>query len=171
MAKRPRLRVVAAGDAVAPRPGRSPRLANGLTMKQEAFCQAMASGDSPSLAYRKAFDSSGMATATIYARSSELAARSNIRARIDEAIAERDRESLHDKRRATSWIFENLKSIAEQSDTDGARVAAIQTVARMHALLTDKQEVETSDSSTTEDLRQQLAEALATLAAPTKLRA
>lgn len=175
---KPRLQLVKpepqepAGEGAPPRVSRrSPRLANGLTMKQEAFCRAISEGDAPAAAYRKAFDAGEMKTATIYARASELAARSNIRARIDELIAEREREALHDARRAREWSLKLLREIAEAGQTEGARLGAIQTVMKHHALLTDRVEQETTDARTVDELRQELADALALLANPPRMRA
>jgi len=57
-----------------------------LTIKQEAFCQAMASGLYPNqaAAYRVAYDAETMAPGTIYQEASRLMADPRIAARVDE---------------------------------------------------------------------------------------
>jgi hypothetical protein len=59
---------------------------NGLTVKREAFCQAMTSGhySSQSAAYRVAFDCSNMAAASVHAEASRLMANPAIASRIAE---------------------------------------------------------------------------------------
>jgi hypothetical protein len=59
---------------------------NGLTVKREAFCQAMSSGhySSQSAAYRVAFDCSNMAAASVHAEASRLMANPAIASRIAE---------------------------------------------------------------------------------------
>ena len=59
---------------------------NGLTVKREAFCQAMTSGhySSQSAAYRVAFDCSNMAAASVHAEASRLMANPAIASRISE---------------------------------------------------------------------------------------
>lgn len=174
---RPRLRVVkpgeTAGDGDKPRRTkiRGPVLANGLTGPQDLFAQKVAEGASLSDAYRAAYQTANMKPATIWARASELFDHSMVKARVDALLAEKERDALHDARRAKGWIFKNLQKIVEEGETDGAKVAAIQTVARMHALLTDRVEQEVDDKRTTEELRQELADALALLANPPRLRA
>lgn len=174
---KPRLRIVEpaepAGEGAPPRKkrGRGPALANGLTAPQELFAQRVAAGESLSAAYRAAYNTENMKDATIWRRASELFDHGMVKARIDALLAERERDALHDARRAKEWGLKLLRDIAETAQTDGARVAAVQTVFRTHALLTDRVEQETHDERTTEQLRQELADALALLANPPRMRA
>jgi len=173
MAKRPRLRVVAAGDAPPRRPKtRGPILPSiGVTSKEEAFAQQVAKGASLADAFRLSHDAADMKEETLWVQAVRVNSRDRVRQRVATLLDAQQAETLHDKRHAAAWALKLLQQEAQQGDTAGARVAAIQTVMRYHAMLTDKVEQETSDSSTTEDLRQQLADALATLANPPKMRA
>lgn len=176
---KPRLQLVKpepqepAGEGPPPRKkrGRGPALANGLTASQETFAQRVAEGSSLADAYRAAYVTENMKPATIWRRASELFDHGMVKARIDALLAERERDALHDARRAKEWGLKLLRDIAETAQTDGARVAAVQTVFRTHALLTDRVEQETHDERTTEQLRQELADALALLANPPRMRA
>jgi phage terminase small subunit len=58
-----------------------------LTPKREKFAQAVASGKNHGEAYRMAFDAANMKPETIRKRASELAARGDVRGRIDELRA------------------------------------------------------------------------------------
>ena len=57
---------------------------NGLTPKQERFCQEIASGKSQSDAYRASFDAGNMKAATIHKRASELMDNGEVAGRIEE---------------------------------------------------------------------------------------
>jgi hypothetical protein len=142
-----------------------------VTAKEDAFCQAVAKGASLADAYRQSHDAADMQDGTLWAQAVRINARDRVRHRVAALLEAQQADTLHDKRHAAAWALKLLQAEAQQGDTAGARVAAIQTVMRYHAMLTDKVEQEISDSSTADDLRQQLAEALATLAAPAKLRA
>ncbi len=62
-------------------------MAEKLTEKQEAFCQAIAAGHSQSDAYRMAYNVKKMKEANIHSKASVLAAKVKVRARIDELKA------------------------------------------------------------------------------------
>jgi phage terminase small subunit len=57
---------------------------NGLTAKQEKFCEEVASGKTQSDAYRVAYNASNMADETINSKASILMTKGNIRARMEE---------------------------------------------------------------------------------------
>lgn len=146
---------------------RSPMLPNGLTVKREAFAQAIAGGENFSDAYRKAFDTGNMADSTVWARASELAAEGKVKARIEAILAEKARDSLHDRGRALAWALKNLQKLVEADATsDAARVQAMALVMRHHALLTDKQEVDTYDHRGADELASELRERIERLLAP-----
>lgn len=172
--KKPQLTVVKTDAEIvarSARPGRSPKLSNGLTMKQDSFARYVADGDDYTAAYRKAFGAGNMKESTLWPNASRLAAESKVRARIDELIQQKSDDELHDARKAKLWGLKLLRQLAETAETEGAKLGAVQTVLRHHGLLTDRIEQVNEDSATTEELRQQLADALATLANPPRLRA
>lgn len=67
-------------------PAKKPR-AKKITPRGEAFCQGVVSGLSQTEAYRKAFGCAGWKPASVQTKASEYAARSDIRARIEELQA------------------------------------------------------------------------------------
>ena len=169
---KPRLRIVGAEPQEAP--ARKPKTRGpilpgiNVTAKEEAFAQAVAEGCSLAEAFRRSHDASGMKDETVWSQAMKVNNRDRVRARITFILDERQRETLHDKRRATEWALRRLQEEAEKAEQAGARVAAVQTVMRFHALLTDRQEIEQHDTRTTEQLRQELADALAQLAQPAR---
>lgn len=173
MARKPRLRVVSADDAAPRRPKtRGPILPSlGVTAKEEAFAQQVAKGASLADAFRLSHDAADMKEETLWVQAVRVNSRDRVRQRVATLLDAQQAETLHDKRRAAAWALKLLEREATQGDTAGARVAAIQTVMRYHAMLTDRTETEVTDTTTTEEMRQQLAEALAALAAPVKIRA
>jgi len=80
-----------------------------LTPKQEAFCQAIADGNSQADAYRLAYDASKMADPEIYTEASRLMARPNISLRVDEL-----KEELSAKRLWTRT--DSVKKLIEAFD-------------------------------------------------------
>ncbi len=109
--------------------GRSPKAPSGLTFKQDAFCQHVASGCNLSDAYRKSFCFSTAKPVTIHSKASAMAARGEIRARIDElkrGINRRD-EDFNTRNRET-W-FKRAWAEADPDDlsttTPSSRVAAL----------------------------------------------
>lgn len=172
--RKPVLRVVEGGETAPARKlkTRGPVLAHlGVTAKEDGFAREVANGASLADAYRRSHDANDMQDNTLWAQAIKVNSRDRVRARLATLLDAKTAETLHDKRHATAWALKRLQAEAEDADTAGARVAAVQTVMRYHALLTDRQEVETSDARTTEELREELASALATLANPPRRRA
>lgn len=171
--RKPRLRVVQPDETPQRKPKtRGPILPSlGVTAKEEAFAQAVAAGASLAEAFRRSHDAADMAEETLWRQAVRVNSRDRVRARVAALLAARQADTLHDKRHATAWALKRLQEEAESAEQSGARVAAVQTVMRFHALLTDRQEVETHDDRTTEQLRQELADALALLANPPRMRA
>lgn len=160
-------------DAPARRPKtRGPVLPGlGVTAKEDGFARAVAGGASLADAFRASHNADDMSDETLWRQAIRVNSRDRVRARVAVLLDSNQAETLHDKRHATAWALKRLQAEAEDADTAGARVAAVQTVMRYHALLTDRQEVETSDARTTDELREELAAALATLANPPRRRA
>ncbi len=62
-------------------------MADKLTDKQEAFCQAVAAGHSQSDAYRMAYNTKKMKDSSVHSKASALAADGKVRARVQELKA------------------------------------------------------------------------------------
>lgn len=114
---RPKLTLVTGsteeGDEKGIKGKRTAKLPNGLTAKQEAFANALASGLSNSDAYRSAYAAGTMKDASIHAEASRLANNPAIAARVREILdqkgrrnsiyADRQREKQSDRIWRTIW--------------------------------------------------------------------
>lgn len=105
----------------------APKTTMNLTPKQEAFCQAIASGKTQADAYRSAFNASKMKPETIYARASELMADSKLTVRVAEI-----KKSLENKQ---LWTREMSVKALIQAYKEGApsvKVSAVKELNLMH---------------------------------------
>lgn len=136
---------------------RTGKLPNGLTVKQEAFAQALASGLSNADSYRAAYDATSMKDNSIHAEASRLAASPTISARVREILdgkaiknsmfTDRQREKHSDK------IWRNLWAMIDAAETPPAVKASLLSLgAKAAGMLTEQVRVEniTSDSKSIE---------------------
>jgi hypothetical protein len=162
---------VLAGELI--RPGRRPKtrgpvLPNlGVTAKEEAFAQLVAKGMTLTDAYRNSHDPEGMQDNSVWHQATKVGSRDRVRNRIDQLIEQGQGSALHDRRKALAWALERLQREAETAETDGARVAAVSLIMRHHALLTDRQEVEATDSRDSAAIETELRQRLEKLLKPT----
>lgn len=112
---KPGLTVIAGGKDESRKGKRSGKAASGLTMKQEAFAQALANGASNADAYRAAYDATNMRETTIHSEASRLANNPLITARVralldqknqrNSIFADKQREKHSDKIWRTLWAM------------------------------------------------------------------
>jgi hypothetical protein len=138
-----------------------------VTAKEEAFCRAVAGGASQAEAFRRSHDAADMNQDTLWRQAVRVAARDRVRTRIDQLVREGEGNALHDRAKAKAWALQRLQHEAETAETDGARVGAISLIMRHHALLTDRQEVETADTRDSVALETELRQRLERLLKPT----
>lgn len=116
----------------------------GLTPKQTKFCEAYVETGNASEAYRQAFDTSNMVPGTIRNRASELLARDDIRGMVEGLQAEQ-RERHHVTMESMTQILNEICDEARAAGHYGAAATAAKTVAQMHGLLVNKQEIKASN--------------------------
>lgn len=100
-----------------------------LTAKQEAFCQAIASGMNQSDAYRSAYDAENMKAETVQSKACLLMAEGKVRARVDSL-----KQSLSEK---SEWTrldsVLTLRAIAESAEAkDSDKTGAVKVLNEMH---------------------------------------
>lgn len=100
-----------------------------LTAKQEAFCQAVASGMNQSDAYRSAYDAENMKAETVQSKACLLMAEGKVRARVDSL-----KQSLSEK---SEWTrldsVLTLRAIAESAEAkDSDKTGAVKVLNEMH---------------------------------------
>jgi len=125
---------------------------DGLTPKQMHFCRCVAAGMSQAAAYREAFDvTADGKSATHREAASRLMARTDIKARVDALIAQRERailaSSLSDRERVLSKLREWTET-AESGDTN--KIAAARLLGQSVGLF--REVVETTHSRSSDDL-------------------
>ena len=132
-----------------------------LTEKQEAFCQLVAKGKMLAEAYREAgYMPNGSDKTQWEAASRLMSSNSKVIARVKalQADMEQDRRTI--ERRREEWVLKRLTQEADQAETDGARIRAIELVGRTIGMFTDRIEqtddAERSASDIEADLRKRL---------------
>ena len=117
-------------------------MADGLTIKQEAFAQAyVENGGNASAAYRAAYDASEMADKTVWEASSRLLSECKVAARVKElraAIEEAHRLTVADLIKE----LEEARIAALTAETVQSSAATAATMGKAKLLGYDKQQVE-----------------------------
>ena len=140
---------------------RGPVLPSGLTPKQEQFAKLVAKGSNLSEAYRQTYRTEGMADKSIWQAAWQVSRNAKVAEMIERFQKANESMELHDSERARAWALERLKCEATGSETDGARIRAIELVMRHHGLLTDRVSVKDETERTAIDIRTMLEERLA----------
>jgi len=138
-----------------------------LTMKQEAFAQAIASGLYPNqaAAYRVAYDAEQMAASTIYQEASRLMADPRIAARIDEikALKEAGERLDHAKIRAHVIARLHIESLDPDS-SPASRIRALELLGKLGGVAAfEKQAEDTSLPQDADSVSKALREKLESL--------
>ena len=139
---------------------RSAKTASGLTEKQEAFARALAEGATNADAYRKAFGAEGYAPRTLHSKACALAARDDIKVRVNAFVGEKRAKAQLVSERVSDRVWRNVWAIIEDPETPpAAKVSALQLAAKAGGMLVDR--VETRSLNTPEDIERELKERLA----------
>lgn len=129
--KKPRL-VVAASNTVVPLIRGQGKSAEGLTAKQEAFAEQVASGATLAASYRAAYDAGSMSAAAIHTEASKLMCHPGIAQRVNVLVRDRQAKTSLDAARIRQHVIERLH--AESIDPDSspaARVRALELLGKL----------------------------------------
>lgn len=132
---------------------RSGKAESGLTEKQEAFAQGLASGLSNSEAYRQSHDASAMQQSTIHQVACRLAQSEKISARVAQILREKTSKNSMETLKRSDRVWQNVWRLAEgQGVPPSVQQAALALAAKMAGMLTDKVEIEnkSADSASIE---------------------
>ena len=139
-------------------PGASGRAASGLTVKQEAFAEALANGATNAEAYRTAYNADGMAQTTIHQEGCKLAQHPKVAERVEELLRAKQAQKQLVAARAEDRIWKQVWGVLEADSTPAAvKVSAAALAAKLAGMVTDKVQVETG---TVADIERELAERL-----------
>lgn len=167
---KPKLSLVASeGESIGKAKRSGNKTASGLTVKQEAFSQGLASGLSNADAYRQAYDTSGMKPGTIHNEACKLAAHPNVSVRVDQLIREKQaRNSMFtgkQRERHSDRIWRRIWELCDAPETPPAVKASLLSLgAKAAGMLTDQVRVE-NISADSKDIEKELVERLQKLSA------
>lgn len=143
--------------------GRVGLAASGLTLKQEAFAEALANGATNAEAYRQAYNADGMAQTTIWQEGCKLAQHPKVAQRVEALLAEKQARNSMQAVKAEQRIWKGVWDLAEGAEVPPAvKATALGLAARMAGMFNDKLTLESQTSAA--DLERELAERLASYA-------
>jgi len=141
--------------------------ANGLTVKQEIFCQEVAKGSNLSAAYRVAYDTTNMKPAVVNSEACKLMARPIIAERVNAIITENRAKTSLDANRIRQHVIDKLWQESQASANSAAvRVRALELLGKMTdvSLFTERVQTETVTARDATEIEQAIREKLAKLA-------
>jgi hypothetical protein len=126
---------------------------NGLTAKQEAFCQGVGSrGDTLAASYRAAYDASGMTPASVHAEACRLMANPLLATRVNALVREKQAKTSLDAARIRSHVIERLHSESINPDNPpAARVRALELLGKLDVVGAFRERVETETKQAAPD--------------------
>lgn len=98
-----------------------------LTAKQEAFCQAIASGMTQADAYRSAYSADKMTDKVVYVKASEMMADGKIAVRVADLKAELEAKQLWTREMSVKALVQ-----AYREGSGSVKVAAVKELNAMH---------------------------------------
>ena len=128
-----------------------------LTPKQEAACRAYIETGSKSAAYRHAYSTENMKEETVWRRAVELFDNGKVAARLEALQAEHRR--VHDVTiESLTKELEEARTLAIANGQASAAVQATMGIAKLHGLLVDRSEVQTTNDMTLAEVRARIKE-------------
>jgi phage terminase small subunit len=128
----------------APNPGEpktSRRMdANGLTIKQEKFCQEYVKTGNASESYRRAYSAQNMKAEVIHVKACELLKSGNVSVRVVELRAKSSKRNEITVDSLTEMLIEDRED-AKASDQHSVAVAAVRELGRLHGLIIDRKDI------------------------------
>lgn len=132
----------------------------GLTEKQEAFAQAVASGSNLSDAYRSSYEASGMADSTIWTQASLLLSNQKVTARLMVLNSEKEQQRRMMSVSRAERVLQRLEGLADNALTESVRVRANELLGKTAGLFTDQIEVTDNTERTLDQVQQSINERL-----------
>jgi phage gp46-like protein len=137
-----------------------PNMVTGLTDKQEAFVQSVASGSNLSDAYRQAYDADRMSPQAIWTEASVLLAAPKVSSRLMVLNQEKEQQRRMMAVSRAERVLQRLETLAESAATESVRVRANELLGKTAGLFTDQVEVTTSTDRSVDDIQQAITDRL-----------
>jgi hypothetical protein len=138
----------------------APNVLTGLTDKQEAFAQAVASGSNLSDAYRLAYDASGMSPQAIWTESSVLLSTPKVTSRLMVLNQEKEQQRRMMAVSRAERVLQRLETLADGATTESVRVRANELLGKTAGLFTDQIEVTDTTDRSVADIQQSITDRL-----------
>lgn len=140
------------------------RRTDGLTIKQQAFCDAVFAGSNFSEAYRQAYDAASMSAGAIHREACILAKHPKVSGRLDQMWAEKEQEQRMQRLSRAERVVQKLEQIAlRDGDTDGTQVRALELLGKTIGLFVDKVETEDKTPRDADAIRKEIEARIARL--------
>ena len=134
-----------------------------LTAKHESFAQKVEAGAILSDAYRESYAAENMAYKTVWSEACRLAQNPKVATRIKAIQADMQADHRTRAARREEYVLKRLQEEAEQAETDGSRVRALELLGKTVGLFTDKVEIEQDNDKTAAELEADLERRLSAL--------
>ena len=138
---------------------------HGLTVKQEAFAQGVAAGNTLTAAYKAAYNTENMLIETTTQNACRLMANSNVAARVNMLVEKKSRKTTHDAARIKATVIERLQiEASDKANPASVRVRALELLGKLTDVAAFRERVTTETVDVTvDDLEAQLEERLRSL--------
>ena len=131
-----------------------------VTLKQNAFANLVAGGESYTQAYIKAYGEDDLTSSVAKNLGSRLMRKPHVKARVEELRLERIVADQKDERVTKEWTITKLKAMVDNENTsDAVRVRALEVIAKSQKLFSDNTMVTVEHRSSAEiekELREKL---------------
>jgi hypothetical protein len=140
------------------------RRTGGLTIKQQAFCDAVFAGNNFSEAYRQAYQAQDMSPGAIHREACVLAKHPKVSGRLEQMWAEKEQEQRMRRLSRAERVVEKLEEIGVQGKSaDGTQVRALELLGKTLGLFVDRVETEDKTERDPEVIRKEIEARLARL--------
>ena len=132
-----------------------------ITARQIAFADDVTSGMTLTQAYKNNYDTSKSKNETVWSNACSLASNKKVQARIQENYARMDDNRSNIEARRREYVLVGLQKEAEQAETDGARIRALELLGKTIAMFTDGIQTDDVTDKTATELEQEIKSKLA----------
>jgi hypothetical protein len=133
---------------------------SGLTAKQEAFAQGLASGLCATESYRQSYDASGMKQTSVEVEACKLSQHPKVAQRVEDLLKAKEAKAQHVAARNEDRIWRQVWGVLEDDKTPAAvKVSAATLAAKLSGMMVEKLEVKGAE--TPEAIEKELLQRLA----------
>lgn len=132
----------------------------GITAKQLAFAEGVASGMTLSDAYRAAYDARLMTDKSIWESACKMVNHVKVRTRLDQIAREREEARRMLATSDAASALETLRRMMAEADSDATKVRAAELLAKSAGVFTERVEIEDKTDRSASEIEQAIADRL-----------